>query len=217
MDVILLERIEKLGKMGDVVAVKPGYARNYLLPQNKALRATAPNRALFESRRAELEAQNAERRGLASTLGAEIDGTSIVLVRQSSDSGQLYGSVRPRDIAQCLRDLGWQINRTQVWLTEPIKTIGIHPVRVAVHPEVIVEVTANVARSEEEARLQAEGKSVLRQDLFADQEEADEGFADESEAFAGADEAGPGEEAAAAAEGAEGAQSSDQEEGGEAR
>ena len=155
MEVILLERVEKLGQMGDVVNVKPGYARNYLLPQNKALRATPKNRENFESRREELEAENSERRSTAEIVAGGIEGSSITLVRQASDAGQLYGSVRPRDIANALNEQGAVIDRTQVKLDAPIKMIGLHTVRIATHPEVVVEITANVARSEEEAPCRA--------------------------------------------------------------
>lgn len=161
MEVILLERIEKLGQMGDVINVKPGFARNYLLPQNKALRATKENKEGFEARRADLEAANAERRSAAEKAAGSIDGVSVIIVRQASDSGQLYGSVRPRDIAAALQEKGAEIERTQIRLDTPIKMIGLHTVRVAIHPEVVVNVTANVARSEEEAELQAQGKSMI--------------------------------------------------------
>ena len=164
MEVILLERVEKLGQMGDVVNVKPGFARNYLLPQNKALRATPENRENFESRRAELETANAERRSTAEKVGSGIEGSAVILVRQASDAGQLYGSVRPRDIAHALNEQGAEIERTQVKLDAPIKMIGLHTVRIAVHPEVAVEVTVNVARSEVEAELQAQGKSLTGED-----------------------------------------------------
>ncbi|MDH3240515.1 MAG: 50S ribosomal protein L9 [Alphaproteobacteria bacterium] len=192
MEVILLERIEKLGQMGDVVNVKPGFARNYLLPQSKALRATPENRENFESRRAELEAANADRRSAAEKAAVNIEGTSVVLVRQASDAGQLYGSVRPRDIANALNEQGAEIERTQVKLDSPIKAIGLHTVRIAVHPEVVVEVTANVARSEDEAALQAQGKSLVDEEL-EESEEADVGYeemiADEAEDAETAEEA----------------------------
>ena len=165
MEVILLERVEKLGEMGEVVNVKAGFARNYLLPQSKALRATPENRENFESRRVELEAANAERRSAAEKVAGGIAGASVVLVRQASDAGQLYGSVRPRDIANALNEQGGDIDRTQVKLDAPIKVIGLHTVRIAVHPEVVVEITANVARSEEEAELQAQGKSLVDEDV----------------------------------------------------
>lgn len=204
MEVILLERIEKLGQMGDVVNVKSGFARNYLLPQNKALRATPENRESFESRRAELEAVNAERRTTAEKAAGDIEGTSVILVRQASDAGQLYGSVRPRDIANALIEKGAEIDRTQVRLDAPIKVIGLHTVRIAVHPEVVVEVTANVARSEEEAALQAEGKSLVDQEL-EDAEETAPGYEemleeDSDELVEDADAAASGETAAETAE-----------------
>lgn len=179
MEVILLERIEKLGEMGDVVNVKAGYARNYLLPQAKALRATPENRDSFESRRSELEAANAERRTAAEKAAGGIAGASVVLVRQASDAGQLYGSVRPRDIANALNEQGAEIDRTQVKLDSPIKVIGLHTVRIAVHPEVVVEITANVARSEDEAELQAQGKSLVDEDI---EEEAGVGYEEALEA-----------------------------------
>ena len=161
MEVILLERVEKLGQMGEVVNVKPGFARNYLLPQKKALRATPENQKNFESRRGELETANAERRTEAEKVADNIANSSVILVRQASEAGQLYGSVRPIDIANALNEQGAGIDRTKVKLTEPIKLVGMHTVRIAVHPEVVVEITANVARSEGEATLQAQGKSLI--------------------------------------------------------
>jgi large subunit ribosomal protein L9 len=158
MDVILLERVEKLGQMGDVVKVKPGYARNYLLPQKKALRATKENVDQFEHRRAQLEADNLDRRNDAEKVGDRLDGLSIILVRQASDSDQLYGSVTTRDIAQQVTESGFTIDRRQVELDRPIKTVGLHQIRVRLHPEVAVSVTANVARSAEEAEMQARGE-----------------------------------------------------------
>ena len=155
MEVILLERVEKLGQMGDVVKVKPGYARNYLLPQKMALRATKANRAYFEQQQTHLEAANLERRSEAEAVGRKFEGLSIVLVRQASEMGQLYGSIRPQDIADGVNDAGMTLDHRQVKLDRPIKTIGLHQVRIALHPEVAVEITANVARSEAEAELQA--------------------------------------------------------------
>jgi large subunit ribosomal protein L9 len=190
MEVILLERIEKLGQLGDVVNVKPGYARNYLLPQSKALRATPENRENFESRRADLEAANAERRTDAEKVADGIAGRSIILVRQASDAGQLYGSVRPGDIATALNEQGGGIDRTQVKLDAPIKLIGLHTVRIAVHPEVVVEITANVARSEEEAELQAQGKSLIdeqAEETTVGYEEMIEDEDEDSETEAGAE------------------------------
>jgi large subunit ribosomal protein L9 len=160
MEVILLERIERLGQMGDVVRVKPGYARNFLLPRKKALRKTKDNLALFESKRAELEATNLARRSEAEAVAKKVDGMSVILIRQASDTGQLYGSVRPRDVADAIIASGVKVERAQVKLDVPIKTLGMHKLRVALHPEVGVTIVVNVARSEEEAKLQAEGKTV---------------------------------------------------------
>ena len=156
MDVILLERIEKLGQMGDVVKVKPGFARNYLLPHKKALRATEDNRKRFEAQRSQIEANNLKRRQEAEGVSGKVEGIVVVLVRQAGESGQLFGSVSPRDIAEAVTAQGVTIERRQVLLDRPIKTIGLHPVRVALHPEVIVSITANVAKSEDEAKIQQE-------------------------------------------------------------
>jgi large subunit ribosomal protein L9 len=158
MDVILLERVEKLGTMGEVVKVKDGYARNFLLPQHKALRATEANRAKFERDRAVLEARNAERRSGAETEAKKLDGKSFVILRQAGESGQLYGSVSTRDIASAATGTGVAVERHHVLLDAPIKTIGIYTVRIALHPEVAVPVTINVARSADEAEAQARGE-----------------------------------------------------------
>ncbi len=155
MQVILLERIEKLGQMGEVVNVKPGYARNYLLPKRKALRATKENIAGFESERVQLEGVNLDSRHDAEAVAAKIEGLMCVLLRQASDSAQLYGSVTARDIAEAVIEAGATINRTQVRLDRPIKTLGIHRVRIALHPEVIVDVRFNIARSLDEAQAAA--------------------------------------------------------------
>jgi large subunit ribosomal protein L9 len=161
MDVILLERIEKLGQMGDTVKVKPGFARNYLLPQKKALRATEANRKRFEQQRATIEANNLQRRQEAEAVSPKVEGLVIVLVRQAGESGQLFGSVTPRDVAEAVNASGVTIERRQVLLDRPIKSVGLHPVRVALHPEVIVSITANVAKSEDEAKIQQEtGRAV---------------------------------------------------------
>ncbi len=156
MQVILLERIEKLGKIGDVVKVKPGYARNYLLPQKKALRATTANLEYFETQRATLEAANETKLGDASGVAGKLDGVTVTLIRQASETGQLYGSASARDIAAAIGEAGFAVERRMVQLDHPIKLLGLHPVRVALHPEVIVTVTVNVARSPEEAQLQVE-------------------------------------------------------------
>lgn len=162
MDVILLERIEKLGQMGDVVSVKPGYARNYLLPQNKAVTASENNRSHFESQRTLLEAQSLELKSEAEAVGQKMDTTFVTMVRQAGDAGQLYGSVNARDIANGLLEAGYAITRNQVSLAEPIKAIGLHEVKITLHPEVSVVVTANVARSEEEAEIQEKtGEAVI--------------------------------------------------------
>ena len=162
MDVILLERIEKLGQMGDVVSVKPGFARNYLLPQKKALRATDGNKNTFENQRAQLETVNLEQRTEAESVAAKLDGLATVIVRQASDNDQLYGSVTVKNIAQAITDAGFTVESKQVQLARPIKTVGLHNVIVKLHPEVSVTVRANVARSEEEAKIQAEGRRVSR-------------------------------------------------------
>jgi len=160
MEVILLERIERLGQMGDVVRVKDGFARNYLLPRKKALRANEANREYFENQRVQLEAQNLERRKEAEDVGARIDGQSFVIIRQAGESGQLYGSVSTRDIAQLAGEGGVTITRDQVVLDRPIKSVGLHDVRISLHPEVIVAITVNVARSDDEAERQARGEVI---------------------------------------------------------
>lgn len=159
VEVILLERIEALGQMGDVVKVKPGFARNFLLPQKKALRATKENRAYFEKQRAQLEAQNLQRRKDAEAVSGKMDNVAVVIIRQAGEFGQLYGSVSTRDIAEAITAAGYTVDRRQVLLDQPIKTLGLHKTRVQLHPEVAVSVTVNVALSEEEAALQAAGKS----------------------------------------------------------
>ena len=160
MQVILLERIEKLGQMGDVVDVKPGYARNFLLPRHKALRASKENIEAFEARRVQLEADNLARREEAEKVSGNFDGLTVVLTRQASDSDQLYGSVTKRDIADAIGEAGFTIARTQVALDRPIKTVGLHPIRIQLHPEVSVTITANVARTAEEAEAQARGEII---------------------------------------------------------
>lgn len=162
MDVILLERIEKLGQMGDIVSVKSGFARNYLLPSGKALRATDNNKSLFETQRIQLEAENLKRKQEAQAVADKMVDMTVVLIRQAGDAGQLYGSVSARDIADAIGDAGVSIKRSQIILANPIKTIGLHDIRVELHGEVIVTVTANVARSQDEAETQAEtGRAVL--------------------------------------------------------
>ena len=170
MEVILLERVEKLGGIGDVVNVKNGFARNYLLPNKKALRANEANRKVFEANRAKIEADNAERRTDAEKSAKGVDGKTVQLIRQASNTGQLYGSVSARDIVEALEAEGAKVTKSQVVLDRPIKAIGMHDVKVALHPEVAVTVKVNVARSPEEADLQAQGIDVLAQ-MF-DQEAA---------------------------------------------
>jgi len=163
MEVILLERVEKLGAIGDVVKVKNGFARNYLLPNKKALRANDTNRKLFESNRARIEEDNAEKRSEAQTAAKSVEGKSVQLIRQASNVGHLYGSVSARDIAEALEAVGAKVAKSQVVLDRPIKALGVHDVKIALHPEVAVMVKVNVARSPEEADLQAQGIDVMSQ------------------------------------------------------
>ena len=172
MQVILLQRVAKLGQMGEVVNVKDGYARNFLLPQGKALRATEGNIASFEDRKAQLEAHNLETKKEAEAAAGKLDGQTFVVIRQASDSGALYGSVTTRDAADAATDAGFTVDRGQVVLQRPIKELGLHDVTVVLHPEVEVSIALNVARSMEEAELQASGKSI--QDLAAEEEAAAE-------------------------------------------
>ena len=172
MQVILLERVAKLGQMGDVVNVKPGYARNYLLPQGKALRASDDNIKSFEHRKAELEAQNLETRKEAQAVADKLDDASYVVIRQASDGGALYGSVSPRDVADLLAEAGVQVEKRQIVIATPIKTLGLHKALINLHPEVEVEIGLNVARTVEEAEVQASGKSI--QELAAEEEAAAE-------------------------------------------
>ncbi|HEY6735142.1 MAG TPA: 50S ribosomal protein L9 [Roseiarcus sp.] len=161
MDVILLERVEKLGAIGDVVKVKDGFARNYLLPNKKALRANEANKKVFEANRAKIEADNANRRGEAEKDAKSYDGASVTLIRQSSNTGQLYGSVAVRDLVEALEAAGHKVGRGQIVLGKPIKAIGVYEVKVQLHPEVAVAVKVNVARSPEEAEMQASGVDVM--------------------------------------------------------
>jgi ribosomal protein L9 len=161
MDVILLERVEKLGQIGDVVSVKAGFARNYLLPRKKALRANEANKKVFEANRAQIEADNAARRKTAETDAKTIDGITVTLIRQASNTGQLYGSVSARDLTEILEAEGHKISRSAIVLDRPIKSIGLHTVKVSLHAEVAVTVKVNVARSPEEADLQAQGVDVM--------------------------------------------------------
>ena len=207
MEVILLERIEKLGTIGDVVKVKNGYARNFLLPRGKALRANDANRKVFETNREKIEAQNADRRSAAEKDAGKIEGAKIRLIRQASNTGQLYGSVSARDLAEALEAEGHKIAKNQIILDRPIKAIGVQDVKIALHPEVSVTISVNIARSPEEAELQAQGKDVMAEMFEKDEagftEERDEGLE-------------PGEIPAEAAEAAEAPASEDEGEAAEA-
>lgn len=174
IELILLERVEKLGQMGQRVKVRPGYARNYLLPQKRAMRATDANLAYFETQRVQLETNNLARKTDAEQVAEKLEGLRVVLIRQAGESGQLYGSVSSRDIADAVTKAGFTVGRQQITLDRPIKTLGLHPVRVAVHPEVAVTVTANVAQSAEAAEMQEAGLNPL-----AEPEEDDETAAEE--------------------------------------
>jgi large subunit ribosomal protein L9 len=210
MDVILLERVEKLGGIGDVVKVKNGFARNYLLPNKKALRANDANRKLFEANRTRIEADNEDKRKEAEKASAGIDGKTVQLIRQASNTGQLYGSVSARDIVEALEGEGAKVTKSQVVLDRPIKALGVHDIKVALHPEVSVTVKVNVARSPEEADLQAQGIDVMAQmfeedaapligdtEAGAAEEEAAEAPAEEASADEAAAEEAPAEEASA--------------------
>ena len=173
MDVILLERIAKLGQMGDIVSVKPGFARNYLIPQGKALRANDANKARFETERADLEARNAERKSEAEKVHESLNGNTYVIIRSAGQTGQLYGSVSPRDIAATLDEAGFKVARNQVNLTAPIKVIGLHELMIQLHPEVETTITVNVARSEDEAERQAAGEDLTARDEQFEHEAVD--------------------------------------------
>jgi len=207
MEVILLERVEKLGAIGDVVKVKDGFARNYLLPRKKALRANEANRKVFETNRAKIEEDNANRRTDAEKASKGVDGKSVQLIRQASNTGQLYGSVSARDIAEALEGVGAHVTKSQVVLDRPIKAIGLHEIKIALHPEVAVTVKVNVARSPEEADLQAQGVDVMAQmferDTAAFTEEFDPN-AEPGEIAAAPAEAAPAETATAETAPAEG-------------
>ncbi|MEM9854288.1 MAG: 50S ribosomal protein L9 [Pseudomonadota bacterium] len=168
MDIILLERVAKLGQMGEIVSVKEGYARNFLIPSGKALRANEANKARFEAEKAQLEARNLETKNEAKSLAEKLDGEQFVVIRSASDAGSLYGSVTPRDAAEAATEAGFSVDKKQIVLTAPIKELGLHDMTVQLHPEVDATITLNVARSSEEAELQASGKSI--QDLAAEEE-----------------------------------------------
>jgi large subunit ribosomal protein L9 len=208
MEVILLERIEKLGAIGDVVNVKPGFARNFLLPNGKALRANDANRKVFEANREKIEASNAERRAVAETDSKGLEGASVQLIRQASNTGQLYGSVSARDLAEALEAQGHKVAKNQIVLDKPIKAIGIQDVKVALHPEVSVVIRVNVARSPEEAELQEKGVDVMA-DMF---EKDSAGFTEDYDPNA---DPGATAERGASDEPAEGSESTDADAGGE--
>lgn len=197
MQVILMQRIEKLGQMGDIVSVKPGFARNYLLPQKKAMRATKENLSRFESQRSQLEAENLQRRGEAEQVATKLEGMTVTLIRQAGESGQLYGSVNARDIADAVTAKGVTVSRGQVDLAAVIKMLGLHKVRVSLHPEVAVTVTANVARSEDEAQMQIDSGRVVSADELRQAEDAAEA---EREALVAAMEADETAESSASGE-----------------
>ena len=183
MQIILLERIENLGQMGEVVRVKPGYARNYLLPRNKAARATEENRKRFEEQRTQLEANNLERRTEAQAIAAKLDGVSVVLIRQAGEGGQLYGSVTARDIADAITAAGFTLDRQQIRLNQPIKSLGLHKVKVGLHPEVIVVVVVNVARTQEQADVQTRTGAAVTRTGAESREEADQVLEEQSAAI----------------------------------
>ena len=183
MDVILLERIEKLGQMGDIVSVKPGFARNYLLPQRKALRATDDNVTRFESRKTRLEADNLTLKAEAESVAEKMEGAGVTAIRNAGEAGQLYGSVSSRDIATGLTDSGFTVDRRQVVIEQPIKMLGIFPVRVVLHPEVSVTVTVNVARSPEEADMQAARAARGEDPVVLSQTQGDEDLMNDEDAI----------------------------------
>lgn len=185
MKVILLERVEGRGALGDVVTVKDGFARNFLLPRGKALRANASNMKVFEAQRAELEARNQRAREQAAKSGETLDGTAYILIRQAGESGQLYGSVSGRDVADIINDAGGKVERSMVVLDKPIKTLGLHEVKVKLHAEVTVSITLNIARSEDEAERQARGENVIESQFAEERAAAEETAQDLLEGGAG--------------------------------
>ena len=190
MKVILLERVERLGGLGDIVSVRDGFARNFLLPRSKALRATSANLKVFEVRRAELEAGNAKARDAASKSGDKLDGASYVMIRQAGEGGQLYGSVSGRDVADAVNAAGGKVDRSMVVLDKPIKALGVHTVKLRLHAEVAVTININVARSQDEAQRQARGEDVIASQV-------EEGRAVDAEAMADLLEGGAGQQAPA--------------------
>ena len=189
MQVILLERVAKLGQMGEVVNVKDGYARNFLLPQGKALRATEANRKKFEVERASIEKRNAERRETAAGIASGLNGKTVIIIRQAGETGQLYGSVSGRDVAEAVNAEGGKIDRSMVSLDKPIKTLGVHPVKVRLHAEVTVTVNINIARSQDEADRQARGENVIASQFEEDARQDAEAASDLIEGGAGSQSA----------------------------
>jgi large subunit ribosomal protein L9 len=188
MKVILLERVERLGALGDTVNVKDGFARNFLLPRSKALRATTANMKTFEGQRVEIESRNATARDAAAKAGEKLDGTSYMMIRQAGDSGQLYGSVSGRDIAEAVNAEGGKIDRAMVVLDKPIKTLGVHPIKVRLHAEVVLTVNINIARSKDEAERQARGENVITSQFEEDRATDAQSAADMLEGGAGSQE-----------------------------
>jgi large subunit ribosomal protein L9 len=188
MKVILLERVERLGTLGDTVNVKDGFARNFLLPRSKALRATTANMKTFEGQRVEIESRNATARDAAAKAGEKLDGTSYMMIRQAGDSGQLYGSVSGRDIAEAVNAEGGKIDRAMVVLDKPIKMLGVHPIRVRLHAEVVLTVNINIARSKDEAERQARGENVITSQFEEDRATDAQSAADMLEGGAGSQE-----------------------------
>ncbi|MGN6363737.1 50S ribosomal protein L9 [Asticcacaulis taihuensis] len=185
MKVVLLERVENLGTIGDVVGVKDGFARNFLLPRHKALRATAANLKVFEAQKEQIVARNAANKAAAEKSASELDGTTYVIIRQAGDSGQLYGSVNARDVADAVAEAGGKVERNQIVLNTPIKTLGLHVITVRLHAEVSLTLTVNVARSADEAERQAAGENVIASQFEEDRAAADEAAADMLEGGAG--------------------------------
>lgn len=180
MEIILLERVTKLGQMGDVVRVRDGYARNYLLPQGKALRSTDANRKRFESEKTQLEARNLERRGEAEAVATKLNGQSFIIIRQGGETGQLYGSVSSRDLVETIDSAGFKVGRSQIELNQPIKRIGLHSVPIALHADVETTVTVNVARSEDEAARQAQGEDLTTGFVDEIDDDSESGSAEEN-------------------------------------
>jgi len=178
MKVILLERVEGWGTLGDIVTVKDGYARNFLLPRHKALRANAANMKVFEAQRADIEVRNTKAKDAAAKAGEKLDGTSYIMIRQAGESGQLYGSVAGRDVADAIAAEGGKVERSMVVLNKPIKTLGLHEVTVRLHPEVSITVTLNIARSQDEAERQARGENIVNTQFEEERLAAEEAQAD---------------------------------------